>query len=80
MTTILGIGIENRKETAIKTQDLLTEFGCYIKTRLGLNNYKEDECSYNGIILVDIPSREHAMVLKNKLKEISNVTIKEMEF
>ena len=80
MTTIIGIGIENRKETAIKVQDILTEFGCDIKTRLGLNDYKESECSYKGLILLDVPNRESAIALKEKLNKIENVTIKEMEF
>ena len=80
MTTIIGIGVENRKETAIKVQEVLTEFGCDIKTRLGLNDYKETECSYKGLILVDMPNREQAVALETKLKEISNVTVKEMEF
>ncbi len=80
MTTIIGIGIENRKETAVKVQNLLTEFGCDIKTRLGLSDYKEEECSYKGLILVDVPVRERALDLEKRLKEIENVTIKEMEF
>jgi len=80
MTTIIGIGIENRKETAINVQNVLTEYGCEIKTRLGLNDYKEIECSYKGIILVDVPNREQALKLEEKLKAIENVTIKEMEF
>ena len=80
MTTIIGIGIENRKETAIKVQDVLTEFGCDIKTRLGLNDYKETECSYKGLILVDVPNREKALELERTLKDIDNVTIREMEF
>ena len=80
MTTIIGIGVENRKETAVKVQDVLTEFGCDIKTRLGLNDYKETECSYKGLILVDVPNRERAIELTKKLNTIENVTIKEMEF
>jgi len=80
MTTIIGIGIENRKETATKVQDVLTEYGCNIKTRLGLNDYQETECSYKGIILVDVPNRENAVELENELKKIKNITIKEMVF
>ncbi|MBR1680618.1 hypothetical protein IJ707_02385 [bacterium] len=80
MTTIIGIGVENRKETAVKVQDILTEFGCDIKTRLGLNDYNETECSYKGLILVDVPNRDRALELEQKLKDIANVTIKEMEF
>lgn len=80
MTTIIGIGIENRKETAIKVQDILTQYGCDIKTRLGLNDYNEDECSYKGIILLDVPNRDRAIELKDKLKEMEYITIREMEF
>lgn len=80
MTTIIGIGVSNRKETSAKIQDVLTEFGCDIKTRLGLNDYKETECSYKGLILVDVPNRERAIELTKKLNIIENVTIKEMEF
>ncbi len=80
MTTIIGIGVENRKEVAKKVQNVLTEFGCDIKTRLGLNDYKEEECSYKGLILVDVPNRAKALELENKLKEIDNLTVKEMEF
>ena len=80
MTTIIGIGIENRKETSTKVQEVLTEYGCNIKTRLGLNDYQETECSYKGIILVDVPNRENAVELENELKKIKNITIKEMEF
>ncbi len=80
MTTIIGIGVENRKETAVRVQDILTVFGCDIKTRLGLNDYSEDECSYKGLILIDVPNRERALALADKLKKIENVTIKEMVF
>ena len=80
MTTIIGIGIEKRKETAVKVQNLLTEFGCDIKTRLGLNDYKAEECTFKGLILVDVPNREKALELEKRLSEIANVTIKEMEF
>ena len=80
MTTIIGIGITNRKDIAKKVQDVLTEFGCDIKTRLGLSDYKETECSYNGLILVDVPNREKALLLETELKNIDNVVIKEMEF
>lgn len=80
MTTIIGIGVENRKETAQKVQDILTAFGCDIKTRLGLSDYRETECSYKGLILVDVPNREKALLLEKELKNIDNIVIKEMEF
>ena len=80
MTTIIGISVSNRKETATKVQEILTEFGCDIKTRLGLNDYNENSCTYNGLILVDMPKRKKAIEMINELKAIENVTVKEMEF
>ena len=38
MTAIIGIKVENRREEASKLQDILTEYGCVIKTRIGLHD------------------------------------------
>ena len=80
MTTIIGIMTENKLNTSIKIQNILTEFGCCIKTRLGINNYKDDDCKYDGLILIDVPDKDKAMELKEKLGTIKNVTVKSMEF
>ncbi len=37
MTTIMGIKLDNRTQTAIEFQQILTNYGCSIKTRLGLH-------------------------------------------
>ena len=56
MTTILGIKISNKQESAKNVQNILSEYCCYIKTRLGINSYDEQTCSNEGLILVDIPN------------------------
>lgn len=79
MTTIIVLKIENRKETSKEVQSVLTDFGCEIRTRLGINDYKEEECSYTGLILIDVPNSLKATEMIKKIKEIKNVTIKFIE-
>lgn len=80
MTTIIGIGVENREDTSKKVQEVLSKFGCNIRTRLGINDYKEYECSYKGLILVDVPKPEDAQEIIENIKIIKNVTVKFMDF
>ena len=54
MTAIMGILLENRIEEAVKFQQILSEYGCHIKTRLGLHPIGEYKCINNGIILLEV--------------------------
>ena len=45
MTTIIGIKISNRLESAISVQEILTKYGCAIKTRIGLHEEINGQCS-----------------------------------
>lgn len=57
MTAIIGISVDNRKEEAQKLQDILTEYGCYIKTRIGLHDMGEYKCLNYGIVLIEVVDR-----------------------
>ncbi len=54
MTAIIGIKVENRREEASKLQDILTEYGCVIKTRIGLHDMGEYKCLNYGIVLIEV--------------------------
>ena len=54
MTSIIGISIDNRVEQAVKFQQILTECGCSIRTRIGLHNIGEYRCVNDGIILLEV--------------------------
>lgn len=54
MTAIIGISIENRKEESQKLQDILTTYGCFIKTRIGLHDMGEYKCLNYGIVLIEV--------------------------
>lgn len=81
---ILGVLIENRFEEVERVQNLLTEFGCIIKTRLGLHQQTEYEeiCTEKGLLILEMikNSDDKSRELKEKLSEIEGVVVRSMEF
>lgn len=76
---IMAILQEKRGETAVKVQDVLTKYGCYIRVRLGLHDAEVDSCSPQGLILLqlcgdDIPVKE----IQSELEEVPEVKVKYM--
>lgn len=54
MTAIIGISISNRKEESKQLQEILTKYGCFIKTRIGLHDMGEYQCLNYGIVLIEV--------------------------
>jgi len=62
-------------------QDLFTEYGCSIKTRLGLHGVSERFCSPNGLVLLEMAGPEGPIFeLMDKLKAIEGVDVQKMVF
>jgi hypothetical protein len=57
MSAIIGIQISNRIEEATKLQEILTSYGCLIKTRIGLHDMGEYKCLNYGIVLIQVVDR-----------------------
>jgi hypothetical protein len=78
-STIMAILQENRVETAVKVQDILTQYGCNIRVRLGLHEAAVDNCTNHGIILlqmcVDTPTLSE---IEKALQAIPSVKVKYM--
>ena len=51
---ILGVHIADRTRHVGEVQSLLSEYGCYIKTRLGLHEASKQVCSPNGLIILEL--------------------------
>ena len=66
VTTIIGVNLENREETAIKFQKILTKFGCEIKTRIGLHPSVGCVCLNRGIILLEVSSAAEDLISELK--------------
>ena len=78
---ILGVHVQNRGENAVRVQQLLTEYGCYIKTRLGLHEVDEKSCSTGGILLLEMfGDQAKCEALRDKLNTIDGIEVKEMLF
>lgn len=80
MTTILGIRLDNRTNTAIDFQKVLTHYGCSIKTRLGLHTVSANVCAPNGLIILEVINDEEALKMKEELLEIPGLELQTMKF
>ena len=69
MTTIIGIKISNRLESAVSVQEILTKYGCIIKTRIGLHEEINGQCSPRGLILLEIINDEERFGCFDRISE-----------
>jgi hypothetical protein len=77
---IMGITINLRTAHAPAVQEILTKYGCLIKTRLGLHETDEKACSEQGIVLLQlIGSDEEIGKLKDELLDITGVNVNSMK-
>jgi hypothetical protein len=51
---VLLILVRHRQETAEKVQKILTGWGCFIKTRLGIHDGVLENCSDSGLIFLEL--------------------------
>lgn len=78
---ILGVLITNREKEAGHVQQILTKFGCSIKTRLGLHEISTDLCSPCGLILLELLGDTAEMdKLESELGRLDGVQLKKMVF
>jgi hypothetical protein len=78
---ILGIKINDRVQEAGSVQQILTQFGCSIKTRLGLHEVSESHCSTNGLIILELTGpKDEQEKMKAALQSIKGISLKMMEF
>ena len=78
---IFGIHITDRQKAAVCVQEVLTEYGCNIKTRLGLHEIDTNVNSSSGLILLEMCGDKDAIdSAASKLEAIDGVDMKTMEF
>lgn len=78
---ILGVHVTDRAKKATDIQKLFTEYGCNIKTRIGLHDASENACSPAGMIVLEVVGDEsvcHEMA--DKLNAIEGVEVQKMMF
>jgi hypothetical protein len=75
MKTILIILIGKRKDSAVKVQQVLTAWGCNIKTRLGIHDGVLENCSDTGLLILElVGEKEHNKEIARKVALIQGVS------
>jgi len=77
---ILGVHIPNRVKQAPEIQKVLTEYGCFIRMRLGLHEARKDYCSGSGLILLEMVDGKKVSQLIRRIKQFKGVGIQKMVF
>jgi hypothetical protein len=78
---IYGVHVKDRANQVPQVQKLLTEYGCNIKTRLGLHRVDEQVCSPRGLILLEMfGDLAICRELKAKLSKLDGIDVQEMLF
>lgn len=78
---ILGVHITDRVHKAGAVQELLTEYGCQVKTRIGLHQVDANVCSPQGLILLELYGDEvRCFQLAERLAQITGVEVQRMVF
>ena len=80
-TRILGIQVKDRQNDAAQLQQVLTNYGCFIKTRLGLHEMSDDNCSSKGLIILELMgSAEDMQKVEDKVKALKGIEVQKMVF
>lgn len=75
--SVILILVGNRKEAAVNVQKVMTGWGCNIKTRLGIHDGVLDNCSDQGLIILEVVGDlKHHEELTRKLNLIKHVNAK----
>ena len=80
-TKILGLSISNRQNASLEVQNLLTKYGCSIKTRLGMHEVNENQCSSSGLIILELTGNQtEYQKLEKELRLIQGIQVDSMTF
>jgi len=78
---ILAVHITDRMKDAVSVQKVFTEFGCNIKTRVGLHDVGEQFCGPSGLVVIEwYGDRAEAERFQTALKAVDGVGVQAMVF
>lgn len=79
---IMGVLLKERQDTAKEFQELLTEYGGIIKTRLGVHKAAENSNSRQGLILLEFIDDAGGEInnFEKELQVFENIETQKMVF
>jgi hypothetical protein len=70
------VKLQARSQVALRVQEVLTKHGCNITLRLGIHEQSSNECSNEGVIVLQVkPELSAVNALVEDLKSISQVGV-----
>ena len=79
--TILGIHVANRVTTVQQLQQIYTNYGCNIKTRIGLHQVSDQMCSPAGLHILEMYGDDDQIrEMERQLSSLDGVEVKKMVF
>ncbi|MDK2896484.1 MAG: hypothetical protein PWP04_604 [Candidatus Atribacteria bacterium] len=72
MTSLLLIKVGDRPKNALRVQEILSKYGCAIKTRLGIHEFSS-ECAEDdeGIIIIELAQKNED--IEKMVQELENL-------
>ena len=78
---IMGVQVTNRVKNVQTVQKILTDYGCFIKTRLGLHDVDATMCSPSGLLLLETYGDEAKIAeMESLLKGVEGLELQKMVF
>jgi len=76
---VMLILVSSRNEAAEKVQKILSGWGCFIKTRLGLHDDVLDNCTESGLIFLELKGETEKLdEVERKLNLVKGVDAKQV--
>ncbi|MDD2227802.1 MAG: hypothetical protein PHY48_00135 [Candidatus Cloacimonetes bacterium] len=71
---VVLIKIDHRSTEASVVQDILTQYGCNIKVRLGLHEVSKEFCANDGLIVLEVEGKQDELTaMLTALKAVNYV-------
>lgn len=71
---LLVVLIGGRVKKAMPVQEILTRYGCIVRTRLGIHDAGRKSCSDTGLVILELVPRENEVKkLKRELDALPGV-------
>jgi hypothetical protein len=78
---VLGVQVTRRVQNVPLVQSILTEYGCNIKTRLGLHEVTDSNCSTIGLMIIETYGDEKSILeMEAKLRAVQGIVVQKMVF
>jgi hypothetical protein len=77
----MAIKVNGRTANAPHVQEILTKYGCNIKTRVGFHETNEDQCSMDGILILQLfGNSDDILAMFTALQKLDGVVPKMIDF